>query len=110
MLDKEFIVSSAIWFNDGKKYIHQPTNIDCGFIVTGHRHHNCYATLQNIGKALGYDKTLIVKKGIALEEREKQGFITSKYRFVSREEAAVIAYQAEQIEKPLKKLYSENLY
>lgn len=106
----EFIICAAIWFNDGNKYNHQPKNVESGFIVSGRRHHNCFSSVQSIGKALGYDKTLIVKKGIALEEKEKQGFITNKDRFVDRIEAAQIAYEAKQIDKPLKKLFSEDLY
>lgn len=106
----EFIICAAIWFNDGKKYNHQPKNIESGFVVSGRRHHNCFSSVQSIGKALGYDKTMVVKKGIELEEREKQGFITNKDRFVDRIEAAQIAYEAKQIDKPLKRLFSEDLY
>lgn len=39
-----------------------------------------------------------------------QGFITNKGRFVNREEAAVIAYNCGQIQKPINKLFSEDLY
>ena len=106
----EFIICAAIWFNDGNKYNHQPKNVEYGFVVLGRRHHNCFSSVQSIGKALGYDKTLIVKKGIVLEEKEKQGFITNKDRFVDRIEAAQIAYEAKQIDKPLKRLFSEDLY
>ena len=106
----EFIICAAIWFNDGNKYNHQPKNIESGFVVLGRRHHNCFSSVQSIGKALGCDKTLVLKKGIELEEREKQGFITNKDRFVDRIEAAQIAYEAKQIDKTLKKLYSEDLY
>ena len=108
--DVEFISCAAIWFNDGKKYNHQPKNINSGFVVLGRRHHNCFSSIQSIGKAIGYDKTIIVKKGIIVEERETQGFLTSTDRFVDRIEAAQIAYVAKQIDKPLNKLFSEDLY
>ena len=39
-----------------------------------------------------------------------QGFITSNGRFVNRKEAAVIAYNSGQIQKPINKLFSEDLY
>jgi len=106
----EFIICAAIWFDDGKKYNHQPKNVESGFVVSGRRHYNCFSSIQSIGKALGYDKTLVVKKGIKLEEKEKQGFITNKDRFVDRIEAAQIAYEAKQIDKPLKRLLSEDIY
>lgn len=106
----EKILCSAIWFNDGTKHPHQPRNIEEGFVVCGRRHHNCYALVQSIGKALGYDKTLIVKKGISLERREIQGFLTDKDRFVDREEASAIALESGQINKALSKLYSEDIW
>ncbi len=106
----EFIICAAIWFNDGNKYNNQPKNVESGFVVSGRRHHNCFSSVQSIGMALGNDKTMVVKKRIALEEREKQGFLTNKDRFVDRVEAAQIAYEAKQINKPLKELYSEDLY
>lgn len=93
----EFILCAAIWFDNDKEYNHQPKNIKSGFVVSGRRHHNCYSSLQSIGKALGYNKTPIIKKGISLEKRETQGFITSKDRFVDRMEAAQITYRAKQI-------------
>ena len=39
----------------------------------------------------------------------KQGFYTSKGRFVSRDEAGIIAFNAGQISE-IKKLFSEDLY
>lgn len=107
---KEFIICSAIWFNDGNTHNHQPNNIKQGFVICGRRHHNCYSSLQSTGKALGYDKTAVVKKGLQLEQKETQGFLTNKDRFVDRTEAAAIAYEANQIDKPIKYLVSENIY
>ena len=106
----EFIICAAVWFNDGKKYLHQPKNIESGFVVLGRRHHNCFSSVQNIGVALGYNKTVMVKKGFNLIEPSKQGFLTSQDRFVGRTEAAEIAHKAKQINKPLTKLFSEDIY
>lgn len=39
-----------------------------------------------------------------------QGFLTNKNRFVDREEGAIIAFDAGQIEKEKETLYSEDLY
>lgn len=41
---------------------------------------------------------------------EKQGFFTNKGRFVGRSEAADIALAAKQIDKPIKILFSEDLW
>ena len=40
----------------------------------------------------------------------EQGFLTNKNRFVGREEAAIIAFDAKQIEQEKKTLFSEDLY
>lgn len=95
----EYILCAAIWFDDGKPYVHQPTNIKSGFVICGHRHHNCFTTLSlcaNDKKAFNYKK--------------KQGFLTNTNRFVTREEAAQIAFDAGQTTELLTKLFSENLY
>lgn len=88
-MKKEFILCAAINFN-------------C-IIICGHRHSDCYITLIN----------LLVKwpKQEHLPCREKQGFLTSKNRFVDRKEAYLIALEANQI-KPTetKILISEDLY
>ena len=39
-----YIICAAIWFKDGKKYSHQPRNVDSGLVVCGRRHHNCFLT------------------------------------------------------------------
>ena len=105
-----YIICSAIWFNDSKEHNHQPKNIKSGFVISGRRHHNCYASFQSIGKSLGYDKTLIVKKGVSLEERETQGFLTNTDLFVDRKEGGEIAYKAGQTQILLTRLFSEDLY
>ena len=105
-----YIICSAIWFNDGKKHNHQPKNIKSGFVIAGRRHHNCYSSFQSIGKSLGYDKTLIVKKGVTLEERETQGFLTNTDLFVDRNRAGKIAFLANQTKELKTRLFSEDLY
>jgi hypothetical protein len=95
---KEFIICSAIHFNDGKKYEHQPKNIELGFVVAGRRHHNCYATLSALGDALGLEER--VRKLIDVIGRDKQGFITNTNRFVDRKEGMRITKAANQLINP----------
>ena len=94
-----FIISTAIWFTDGKEYPHQPTNITRGIVITGRRHHNCFMTMKTLSGKLIDDW-----KG------HVQGFITSDNKFVNRRQAAGIAYKAGQINEPTDRLFSEDLY
>jgi len=110
VIDSTYIICSAIWFNDGKKHNHQPKNIKSGFVIACRRHHNCYSSFQSIGKSLGYDKTLIVKKGVTLEQRETQGFLTNTDLFVDRNRAGKIAFLANQTKELKTRLFSEDLY
>lgn len=97
----EYIICAAIWFQDGKKYEHQPKNIESGMVIAGRRHHNCYYSLAAIA---GLDaRKMNFPKDI-------QGFLTNTNRFVDRKEAAEIALSAQQISKPTKLLFSEDLY
>ena len=101
--DKETIICSAIWFKDGLKHEHQPFNIEAGFVVCGHRHHNCFTTAHILQPTHDYIKICDV-----------QGFITNTNRFVDRKEGWVIAYNAKQINDenspPVGTLFSEDIY
>jgi hypothetical protein len=94
-LKPEYILCAAIYFNDGKTYANQPKNIGQGFVITGRRHHNCYATLQAIAQCFGVEG--IALKQIERIDRDNQGFITSTGRYVSRQEAFKIAKENNQI-------------
>ena len=108
MKQKEFILCAAIDYN--------------GTIVCGHRHSDCYKTLKSLLGEINTDD---------MPKRDNQGFLTSKNRYVGREEAWVIAKENNQIvyglkasdhdndillkgleinEKPKSILISENLY
>lgn len=100
---KEYILCAAIWFNDDKEYIHQPKNIKTGFVITGRRHHNCVSTLQIMNKK-------VLDFVINGKRKYIQGFITNLDRFVDRKEASIIAFNAGQINKINKQLFSEDLY
>lgn len=88
----EYILCAAIWFQDGKKYHHQPKNIEAGLVICGRRHHNCITTRA----ATSIDRLC----------PNVQGFITNTDRFVDRKEAYQIALKAGQVEprKPNKEL------
>ena len=94
--DCEYILCSAIHFNDGISYVHQPKNIETGYVICGRRHHNIFAT-QRILKP-NKPKDVV------------QGFITNLDRFVDRKEGLKIALKANQTSKDGKRLISEDLY
>ena len=95
---KEYIICAAIYFNDGKQYVHQPKNITEGFVICGRRHHNCFMS----------------NKILELCENKKcehiQGFLTSKDIFVDRAVGGKIAFEANQIDEETTCLFSEDLY
>ena len=103
---KEFIVCSANWYNDMKEYVHNPKNLKLGFITCGLRHHNCINTFAQI---VGFPYS---EEAQQLHNTEVQGFLTSKNRFVDREEGLSIAIRANQVSKDLdtNELHSEDLF
>ncbi len=96
----EKILCAAIWFDDGVYYEHQPINIETGIVMCGFRHGSIFA--QTSAK-------VIERKNLG-SLSEKQGFLTSKNRFVRRGEAAEIAFAAGQVNEKVLTLYSEDLY
>ena len=94
-----YITCSAIWFNDGIKHNHQPFNIETGFVICGHRHHNCFMTAYILN-----DNEKV--KGL----EEIQGFMTSENNFVDRKEGGQIAFKAGQTSELKTRLFSEDLY
>lgn len=99
-----YIICAATWFKDDIKHEHQPINIETGLVVCGRRHHNCYLTAfeLNGGKKI---------EGLnEINAKAIQGFLTSDDRFVNRKEGGEIAFNAGQINKLTKCLFSEDLY
>lgn len=97
----EHILCSAIWYDDGVKRDHLPANVESGIVACGLRHSNCFTVLITMFPDRRYLKT------------SKQGFLTSKGRFVNRREAWKIALSAGQVEpEPWEgsQLFSENLW
>jgi hypothetical protein len=101
---KEYILCAANHYDDGVKHIHCPKNIETGFVICGRRHHNCINTFA-LMVGFPYDEN-----GLKLMNTEEQGFLTNTDRFVSREEAAKIAFESGQIKEETTRLFSEDLY
>jgi hypothetical protein len=105
--EKEYILSSAIWYKELpllkpevlRPRGFSPYNIDVGIVFCGWRHPNCI-----------YQKVAITGLRDAESGENEQGFLTSKNRFVSREEGAIIAFEANQIKEEKQTLYSEDLW
>ena len=97
-MKKEYILCSAIWYQDGESYLHQPKNIEYGFVICGRRHHNIINT---IGQKFFFKTS---------ENKHIEGFLTNLDRFVDRREAAKIAFEYGQIQHSKNSLYSEDLY
>ena len=94
---QEKILCAAVWYNDGVERKGQPENIDSGVVICGWRHGSCMLTLFSIFKRP--------------EERiMRQGFLTSKNKFVLRNSAAAIAFKAGQVQEDNGCLLSEDLY
>jgi hypothetical protein len=106
--NKEYILCAAIWYYDIplKKSLPQvlPKNCDRGLVVLGHRHGQCIWTVASL---TGLRSVTIAEDATGENE---QGFLTNTNRFVTREEAAKIAFAARQTETELDILYSEDLY
>lgn len=109
MNKKETILCASNFYDDMKIHTFSPTNISRGFIICGHRHHNC---IESFAERVGFPYS---KEAQELHNTEEQGFLTNLNRFVDRKEAMKIAIEAEQVEEdklhnPRIGLFSEDLY
>jgi hypothetical protein len=106
----EKIICAAVWYKElDCKYPNMPTsvylpkNIDRGVVFCGHRHGQCI-----------YTKCALTGLSDAKSGDNEQGFLTSKNRFVSREEALEIALRENQVidlsQVRGDRLFSEDLY
>ena len=93
-----YVLCAAIWFDDNQTHIHQPRNISSGFVICGHRHHNCFMTAN------------IFDTSPRLAKMEKcQGFITNDNLFVDRKVALHIAISKNQV-LDMSQIRGDNLY
>jgi hypothetical protein len=107
----EYITCAAIWYKEIKlvKEIPQvrPINIDKGIVVCGHRHGHVIWTVVCL---TGLRTVQFAEDGVGDHE---QGFLTNLNRFVNRQEAWIIAENANQIinvSGGKGTLYSEDIY
>lgn len=110
----EYILCAANHYLDKQQYEHQPFNVESGFVVCGWRHHNIITLVgQLLDKGTMDPREETEGKGYVNWDKELpgiQGFLTNTNRFVDRKEAAKIAYEAGQIEREKKYLFSEDVY
>lgn len=102
--NKEYILCAAIWYKEQPQLpsVYNPINIPTGVVLCGHRHGNI------VGQCVGLLNLPQAKMGSYI-----QGFLTSKNRFLNREEAAKLALECSQIEKlqySSIELFSEDIY
>lgn len=108
-VSREHILLAAVWYHELELKnieipinIRNPKNCDHGVVFCGYRHPHCIYTMVAVtGK-----RSVTAEAG-----RETQGFLTSKNRFVDREEAAKIFVACGgKLKYSSTQLYSEDLY
>lgn len=97
-MEQEKVLCATIWVKGEVKHTQQPNNIEGGFVVSGYRHSSCL-------EILGFT-------GIEYKNKSVQGFLTSKNRFLNREEARKLVLRNGQVKKTIidGELFSEDLY
>jgi len=98
--EMELVMCAANYHNDGKDYNYKPFNIDKGFVIGGIRHPNCGEIYSAMNPDNPYWGDCI------------QGFLTTKNRFLNREEALGLVLSNGQLTKKLlgSVLTSEDLW
>jgi hypothetical protein len=104
----EYILCAAIWYKEIplKKIIDGvlPKNCDKGLVILGHRHGQCMWTMSSLTGL----RTCEIGEDCSGEH--VQGFLTSKNRFVDREEGAQIHQSNGNTIDFETRLFSEDLY
>lgn len=100
---EEYILCAAIWYKDFPKPAHSVINCDRGVVLCGYSHAHII-----------HQHVILMKKRSAEMGEYEQGFLTSKNRFVGREESLIIALRENQVldlkEIRGNRLFSEDLY
>jgi hypothetical protein len=101
----EYIICAAVWYKKlpmkGETVDSLPKNCFQGIVFCGYRHSDCISTMTAVtGK----------RSVTHMVGDFTQGFLTSKNNFVTRKEASVLAFQAQQISTQKSVLYSEDLW
>ena len=85
----ELVMCASNYYDDGLDHTFQPYNIDKGFVVNGWRHACCGSTYLALNPtAKRWDDCI-------------QGFLTTKNRFLTRDEAYVLVKLNGQLNEPL---------
>lgn len=84
----EYVMCAAIHVDDGKDHLYQPYNIATGIVFCGWRHPSIFSQIA--------ESTLVRARS-----REIQGFLTTKNRFLTRDEALLLVKENCQLTKPL---------
>ena len=82
----ECIMCAAVHLDDGNEYHFQPYNIDTGVVLCGRRHPCIFQQVEYFGFKL---------------KEHTQGFLTTKNRFLSRDEAYELVKETGQLKSPL---------
>lgn len=90
-LREEYIICSAVHYDDGIIHQEQPININTGIVVTGRRHNNCFYSLKQMAS---YDESKVTK------ENTIAGFLTNFDNFLNRKEAFKLAEKNNQLLMP----------
>lgn len=85
----EYVMCAANWIDDGIEYTFKPYNIDTGRVYSGHRHPQIFELTKDIYPFSEYGKSTV------------QGFLTTKNRFLNREEALELVQKNGQLTKPI---------
>jgi hypothetical protein len=100
MENRERILCAAIWLKNIERAAHRPINTPGGVVFCGFRHGDCIAQI-----------FAVTNKKLHLHGEHIQGFLTSKNRFVDREEGAEIWVNGGgKLNYSGHLLYSEDLY
>ena len=85
----EYVMCAANYYDDGKEHHFQPYNIATGYVVCGWRHSCCggvYMAMNPLAKSWDHCT---------------QGFLTTKNRFLDRNDALVLVRATGQLNKPI---------
>jgi len=102
----EYVMCAATWYKNFEAQAHLPFNIGSGVVLCGWRH----------GNIIGQMSALIGLRSVTNGENStgeyKQGFLTTKNRFLTRSEALVLVKENGQLTQPLigGELSSEDLW
>ena len=85
----ELVMCAANYYDDGKDHFYQPYNINTGYVIGGWRHPCVGGTF------------MAMNPQAKMWDQCEQGFLTTKNRFLTREEALELVKSNGQITKPI---------